>query len=67
MRRDIDIIRDEINRAAAERADVLRTLGKQHASDLVATHAELDRRLGWLWEELRESASPRGYRGKVYM
>ncbi len=65
MRRAPTEIRIDINRLAEERVSLLRELERAHAPELVPVHAELDKRIGWLWEELREASSPRGLRPPI--
>lgn len=57
-------IRADIETLIDERALVLHALNElpHRAPEYAPIHVELDKRIGWLWEELRVARSPRGFR-----
>lgn len=67
MRRDPLNIRSDIHRLSEQRSNTFRALSERpEAARVIAeSRVELDTRLVWLWEELREAMSPRGYRQKI--
>ena len=57
MARQLSDIRDDIERLTGERSRVYRALlgATWNRETLVEQHAELDKRLRWLWEEFRDA------------
>ena len=51
--RNLEEIREEIDRLSDRRAEVLHELSEGHGADLAAEHQRLDEQLSDLWDEQR--------------